>query len=48
MNELADAHAAGVLFGAGDGNQTTLETDGGNVLAKTMAYGTSGGQALCP
>jgi hypothetical protein len=47
-NELAAAHIAGMLFGAGDGNQTTLETDGANVFARQAAYVSSGGQPLCP
>jgi hypothetical protein len=46
-DELAASHAAAILFGAGDGNQTTPESDGGNLIAKTKAYAASGGQALC-
>jgi hypothetical protein len=45
-SELAAAHIAGMLFGAGDGNQTTPETDGGNLLAKQRSY-SAAGQAVC-
>ncbi|MCC6648120.1 MAG: hypothetical protein IT374_21440 [Polyangiaceae bacterium] len=46
-DEFAAAHVAGVLFGAGDGDQTTPETDGGNLVAKTKALA-SAPPALCP
>ena len=46
--ELASAHAAGMLFGAGRDDQTNPETDGGNLVARTKALATAGGQALCP
>jgi hypothetical protein len=45
---LAASHGAAMAFGAGDGNQTTPSTDGGNLVAKTQAYGAAGGQAPCP
>jgi len=45
---LAASHGAAMAFGAGDGNQTTPSTDGGNLVAKTQAYAASGGQAPCP
>jgi hypothetical protein len=45
---LAAAHVIGVAFGAGAGDQTMPDTDGGNLIAKTKAYVTAGGQALCP
>jgi hypothetical protein len=48
MSELAAAHVIGAAFGAGQGDQTTPETDGGNLIAKTKAYASGGGQALCP
>ncbi len=50
MSELAGAHAIGAAYGAGRGDQTLPETDGGNLVAKTKAYaaGAGGGQALCP
>ncbi len=47
-SELAAAHVVGVAFGAGAGDQTDPDTDGGNLAAKTKAYIASGGQALCP
>jgi hypothetical protein len=49
MGELAAAHAIGAAFGAGRGDQTSPESDGGNFVAKAKAYfsGPGGGQALC-
>jgi hypothetical protein len=38
MSEVAASHGVAVLFGAGDGAQTTPETDGGNLIAKMKAY----------
>ncbi|HZX97627.1 MAG TPA: hypothetical protein VFE90_24130 [Myxococcales bacterium] len=46
--ELAAAHVAGMLFGAGAGGQTTPETDGGLLLSREKAYEAAGGQQLCP
>lgn len=46
--DLAAAHVVGVAFGAGQGDQTTPDSDGGNLAAKTRAYVAGGGQALCP
>jgi hypothetical protein len=48
MDEVAAAHGAGVFFGAGEGAQTTPETDGGNLVSKVKAYAAKGGQAACP
>lgn len=50
MNELAAAHVIGAAYGAGAGDQTTPDTDGGNLIAKTKAYASmpGGGMALCP
>lgn len=48
MNELAAAHGVGAVFGAGAGDQTTPESDGGNLVAKANAYVSAGGQSLCP
>lgn len=45
--ELAAAHSVGFLFGAGEGRQTTPETDGGNLLARLQAYKQAGGQPPC-
>jgi hypothetical protein len=44
--ELAAAHAIGAAFGAGKGDQTLPETDGGNLVAKMKAYVASGGTPL--
>ena len=46
-DEVAASHAIGVAFGAGNGNTTTPDTDGGLLAAKTAAYIGAGGQALC-
>ena len=46
--ELAATHMVGFAFGAGAGDQTTPESDNGNLVAKTNAYHGSGGQQLCP
>jgi hypothetical protein len=46
MDQVADAHIAALLFGAGWSEQTTIESDGGNVINKTIAYANSGGTAL--
>ncbi|WP_426505541.1 RICIN domain-containing protein [Dactylosporangium sp. McL0621] len=46
MDQVAQAHVAGLLFGAGWTEQTTPETDGGNLINKTIAYHNSGGTAL--
>ncbi|SPF06956.1 RICIN domain-containing protein [Streptomyces sp. MA5143a] len=46
MDKVANAHIAGLLFGAGWTEQTTPETDGGNLIRKTIAYRASGGTAL--
>jgi hypothetical protein len=44
---LGAAHVIGVAFGAGEGTQTTPETDGGYLISKTKAYVSAGGQPLC-
>nr|WSZ16081.1 RICIN domain-containing protein [Streptomyces canus] len=46
MDQVANAHIAGLLFGAGHGEQTSVETDGGNLINKTIAYHNAGGVAL--
>jgi hypothetical protein len=46
MDQVANAHIAGLLFGAGHQEQTTPETDGRNLINKTIAYRNSGGAAL--
>jgi hypothetical protein len=47
MPQLAAAHAVGVAYGAGAGDQTEPDTDGGNFVTKAKAYFAAGGQALC-
>jgi hypothetical protein len=47
MNEVAAAHGVALMFGAGDGQQTTPETDGGHLVQLVKTYEASGGQALC-
>ncbi|MET9001383.1 RICIN domain-containing protein [Amycolatopsis sp. NPDC004169] len=46
LDQVADAHVAAILFGAGQQEQTTVETDGGNLIGKTIAYRNSGGTPL--
>jgi len=48
-DEVAASHGVGAAFGAGQGDQTNPETDGGNLVTKTKAYyGTSGKPVVCP
>jgi hypothetical protein len=46
MKQVAAAHIAGLLFGPGQQEQTTVESDGRNLIKKTIAYRKSGGQGL--
>jgi hypothetical protein len=46
LDQVANAHIAALLFGAGWQEQTTPETDGGNLINKTIAYRNTGGTAL--
>ena len=46
LDDVASAHVAALLFGAGQQEQTTPETDGGNLINKTISYWSSGGTAL--
>jgi len=46
MDEVAQAHIAALLFGAGQQEQTSVETDGGNLIAKTISYSNAGGTKL--
>ena len=48
MAAVGSANIAALLFGAGRDDQTTPETDGGNLIAKTTAYRQAGGATLCP
>ncbi len=38
LDEVVAANGVGLFFGAGDGQQTTPETDGGNLVARVKAY----------
>lgn len=46
-DEVAAAHSVGFSFGAGEGRQTTPETDDGHLVRRVRAYKDSGGQAPC-
>ncbi|MFD5466020.1 RICIN domain-containing protein [Kitasatospora sp. NPDC127059] len=46
LDQVASAHVGALLFGAGWQEQTTPETDGGNLINKTIAYRDSGGTPL--
>jgi hypothetical protein len=46
MDQVASAHVAGLLFGPGQDASTSVQTDGGNLFAKTNAYRNSGGTPL--
>ncbi|MFE0464424.1 RICIN domain-containing protein [Kitasatospora sp. NPDC058965] len=46
LDQVANAHVAALLFGPGQQEQTTVESDGGNLINKTTAYRNSGGTPL--
>ena len=46
--EVVAAHGVLLAFGAGDGAQTTPETDGGNLISKVTAYAQATAQISCP
>jgi hypothetical protein len=48
VDEVARAHGVFLAFGAGDGGQTTPETDGGNLIAKVKAYAAAADELDCP
>jgi hypothetical protein len=48
LAEVAASRIVALLFGAGEGQQTTPESDGGNLVAKTGANAQAGGTSLCP
>jgi hypothetical protein len=48
MDEVVAAHIVGLFFGAGAGGMTTPETDGGNLVSKTITYRAGGGAKVCP
>ncbi|NOK20733.1 hypothetical protein HMI50_27280 [Corallococcus carmarthensis] len=45
--EVAAAGGVGMLFGAGNNDQTTPETDNGNLVKRVKAYKDAGGQPAC-
>jgi hypothetical protein len=45
--EVAAARSVGFSFGAGEGRQTTPETDTGNLVRRVRAYKQGGGQSPC-
>jgi len=47
MAEVAAAHGVGVLYGAGEGAQTSPDSDCGLLASSTAAYLTGGGEPLC-
>jgi hypothetical protein len=47
-DRVAEGGAIGMAFGAGDGAQTTPESDGGFLAASAAALEAAGGQPLCP
>lgn len=47
LDEVVASNGIGLFFGAGEGQQTTPETDGGNLVAKVKAYA-SAPQPVCP
>jgi hypothetical protein len=48
MSEVAAAHGIAAAFGAGDGNQTTPETDGGHLISRVKSYAAAGRTPACP
>lgn len=46
MEAVAPSHVVALLFGAGDNEQTTRETDGDNLVNRTKAYAQAGGACL--
>ncbi|MEV4560401.1 RICIN domain-containing protein [Kitasatospora sp. NPDC049285] len=46
LDQTANAHVGALLFGAGWSEQTTPETDGGNLVNKTIANHNAGGTPL--
>ncbi|WP_254048176.1 hypothetical protein [Uliginosibacterium sp. TH139] len=47
LTEVRNAKVVALLFGAGDSNQTTPESDGGNLISQTTSYWQAGGTPLC-
>jgi hypothetical protein len=46
LDQVADAHIAALLFGAGQQEQTSVESDGGNLIRKAIDYWNAGGIPL--
>ena len=46
--EFAQAHGAGIAFGAGAGGQTLPSSDGGYLVGRATTYLSGGGAAFCP
>jgi len=46
INDVAGAHVAGLMFGAGHGECTAPATDGGNLVSKVKDYASKGGASL--
>jgi hypothetical protein len=46
MDQVANAHIAALLFGAGQGKQTGPEADGGNLINKMINDWKAGGTPL--
>jgi len=46
INDVANAHVAAMMFGAGQGDQTSPESDGGNLVRKTKDLASKGGVGL--
>ena len=46
MNQVVDAHIVALLFGAGQQEQTGPETDGRNLINKTINYWNTGGAQI--
>jgi hypothetical protein len=47
VDEIEAGHGVAMLFGSGNDEQTTPETDGGNLVANMNAYATSGQTYSC-
>jgi len=47
LADVANAKIVGLMFGAGTDLQTTVETDGNNLINKTIATSQLGGQQIC-
>jgi hypothetical protein len=47
-DEVVAVHGVLIAFGAGDGAQTTPETDGGKLIVGVNAYAEAAGELSCP